>query len=65
MSLPDWLTSTLACPRCKGPLDWRAAPHEARCPACRLGFPVRDGVPELVLEAARPLARDEPPPRAG
>ena len=60
MQLPDWLQSTLACPRCKGPLTCHSAPEspapdELRCPSCRLAYPIRNGVPELLQDEARPM----------
>jgi hypothetical protein len=30
-------------------------PAEFHCAACRLAYPIRDGVPELLPEEARPL----------
>ena len=63
MSLDHRLLSLLVCPICKGPLE---AGHgddgrllELRCPADRLAFPVRDGIPVMLEEEARSLA--EPP----
>lgn len=55
---PEALLGVLACPRCKGPLT-RAPAHEARdeldCPRCRLAYPIREGVPQLLGDEARPL----------
>jgi uncharacterized protein YbaR (Trm112 family) len=45
----------LACPKCRGPLERDVA--GLRCPACGLAFPVRDGVPVLLLEEAQPADR--------
>ncbi|PTL82341.1 Trm112 family protein [Vitiosangium sp. GDMCC 1.1324] len=53
MQLPEWWISTLACPRCKGPLTLSS--DELHCPGCRLAYPIRDGVPELLQDEARPL----------
>lgn len=50
----------LACPRCKGPLSSGAAAAELICPACLIAFPLRDGVPILLLEEARPAADELP-----
>jgi len=41
----------LACPRCKGELVESGG--EILCPACRLAFPVCDGIPVLLVEQAR------------
>lgn len=34
----------LACPHCRGTLDWAGPAREWRCPACVRAFPVRDGI---------------------
>ena len=51
------LLALLACPRCRGPLDARE--DELACAACALRFPVRDGVPVLLLEEALGAAPPE------
>jgi uncharacterized protein YbaR (Trm112 family) len=50
--IDDGLLELLACPRCKGPLE--RAGDELACPACRLAYPVRDGLPVLLEDEARP-----------
>ena len=56
------LLNLLVCPICKGPLQHARPPmqeqHELVCPADRLAFPVRDGIPVMLEAEARPL--DEP-----
>ena len=52
--LDDALMELLACPRCKGPLERNPNDEGLRCPACRLDFPVREGLPILLLEEVRP-----------
>jgi len=42
----------LACPRCKGELT--ESDGEIVCLGCQLAFPVRDGIPVLLVEEARP-----------
>jgi len=58
MQLPDWMQSTLACPKCKGPLSPPESntPDELRCLSCRLAYPIRDGVPVLLQDEARPVS---------
>jgi uncharacterized protein len=53
MSLDASLATVLACPVCKGPL--MARPEELHCETCRLAYPIREDVPELLTEEARPL----------
>jgi uncharacterized protein YbaR (Trm112 family) len=51
------LIELLVCPLCKGPLQ--LARNEARtelvCAADRLAFPVRDDIPVMLENEARPL----------
>jgi uncharacterized protein YbaR (Trm112 family) len=53
------LLDILACPLCKGPLEYREADKELLCRADRLAFPVRDGVPVMLEEEARDVSLDE------
>lgn len=55
MPLEDGLLALLACPLCRGPLEDAAPRSELHCPRCRVGFPVVDGVADLLPESARPL----------
>ena len=47
------LMAILRCPRCRGELV--ARPGLLGCARCQLGFAVRDGVPNFLLEEAQPL----------
>ncbi len=50
------LLRILACPRCKGELDYvTGPPEELRCGACRLAYPVRDDIPVMLIEEARTM----------
>ena len=53
------LIELLVCPVCKGPLemlrDEDARPAELACPADRLAFPIRDGIPVMLETEARNL----------
>ncbi len=52
MTVPPQLLALLVCPRCKGELVWRDEPPALDCPQCRLRFPVRDGIPVMLLDEA-------------
>ena len=58
------LIELLVCPVCKGPLemlrDEDCRPVELACPADRLAFPIRDGIPVMLENEAQPL--DGPAP---
>ncbi|KKW93386.1 MULTISPECIES: Trm112 family protein [Sphingobium] len=49
------LLAKLVCPATRTPLHWDAERHELVSQAAGLAFPVRDGVPVLVVREARPL----------
>jgi uncharacterized protein YbaR (Trm112 family) len=63
MTLDHRLLSLLVCPLCKGPLQLRRSadsrPQELLCPADRLAFPVRDGMPVMLEGEARNVGDDE------
>ncbi|EXI75750.1 MAG TPA: Trm112 family protein [Candidatus Accumulibacter phosphatis] len=53
------LLDILVCPVCKANLEYRKADAELICKPCRLAFPVRDGIPIMLADEARPLRSDE------
>ncbi len=53
--LDKQLLEILVCPKCKGELDYRAEQNELVCNACRLRYEVRDGIPIMLIDEARPL----------
>jgi len=53
------LLDILACPVCKGPLDYREADKELLCKVDRLAYPVRDGVPVMLEDEARQVPAEE------
>jgi uncharacterized protein YbaR (Trm112 family) len=58
--LDSKLLDILACPLCKGPLQWHRDPQLLVCRADRLAFPVRDDIPVMLEEEARVLPSDDP-----
>jgi hypothetical protein len=53
------LLDILVCPLCKGPLDHRKAAHELVCKPCRLAYPIKDDIPVMLEDEARPLTPEE------
>ena len=53
------LLDILVCPICKANLEYRKAQSELACKPCRLAFPIRDGIPIMLQDEARPLTTDE------
>jgi len=52
MSIKPELLNILACPRCKGPVTIVHEPEALSCDKCSLRFPVRDGIPVMLLDEA-------------
>lgn len=53
------LIDLLVCPVTKGPLRFNASRDELISRSARLAYPVRDGIPILLEQEARPLTDDE------
>lgn len=53
------LLDILVCPVSKAPLIWNPEKQELICKASRLAYPVRDGVPVMLEDQARPLTEEE------
>jgi uncharacterized protein len=49
------LLEVLVCPQTRGPLRYDRAAQELVSDAARLAFPIRDGVPILLIDEARDL----------
>ncbi len=54
------LLEIMACPVCKGPLQYRRPEQVLVCRLDRLAYPVREGVPVMLEEEARQLSADDP-----
>ena len=59
MSLDKRLLDILACPVCKGTLEYRRAEDLLVCRFDRLGYPVRDGIPIMLEEEAQRLTSEQ------
>ncbi|MFT0859925.1 Trm112 family protein [Ancylobacter sp. G4_0304] len=53
------LLEILVCPVTKGPLDYDRAAHELISRAARIAYPIRDGIPIMLADEARPLTEAE------
>ena len=49
------LLELLVCPLTKGPLDYDAERQELVSRQAKLAYPIRDGIPIMLPEEARPL----------
>jgi uncharacterized protein YbaR (Trm112 family) len=55
MTIDPWLLERLVCPVTRTPLVFDEPAGELVSAAAGLAYPVRDGVPVLLVEEARPL----------
>jgi uncharacterized protein YbaR (Trm112 family) len=55
MTLDPRLLEILVCPVTKGPLTYDRAAAELISPKARLAYPIRDGIPIMLPDEARPL----------
>ena len=53
------LLEVLVCPLTKAPLEYDRERSELISRSAKLAFPVRDGVPIMLVDEARALAEDE------
>ena len=47
------LLARLRCPACKKPLPFRETSQDFRCEGCKRVYPVRDGIPVLLVDEAK------------
>lgn len=60
MTLDAKLLDILACPICKGPLQYSKQHAVLVCRADRLAYPIRDGIPVMLEDEARRLEPTDP-----
>jgi uncharacterized protein len=53
------LLEILACPLCKGKLQYYKETRELICRFDKLAYPIRDGIPIMLEDQARHLTLDE------
>jgi uncharacterized protein len=50
--IPKDLLDLLVCPACKKPLVLKVDPEVLKCNECQRAYPVRDGIPVLLIDQA-------------
>lgn len=55
MPLSADLKEILACPQCKGDLEFHEDRGEIHCRACRLAYRIEDDIPVMLVDEAKPL----------
>lgn len=53
------LLDILACPKCKGGLKYLQRQDGLACESCMLIYEIRDGIPVMLIEEARPMQPED------
>jgi len=53
--LSEKLLSILACPKCKGELDYKQESSRLVCHHCKIAYKIEDGIPNMLIEEAEEL----------
>jgi len=59
VSVDRELLEILACPDCKGDVEYKEEESVIVCLKCGLRYPVRDGIPVMLVEEAERPARQD------
>ena len=51
------LLELLVCPKCKTPVTLSTTGEELECAQCNRAYPIRDGIPIMLVDEARPITR--------
>ncbi|MEX2487799.1 MAG: Trm112 family protein [Nitriliruptoraceae bacterium] len=57
MALDERLLEILVCPDCRAALEHKERRKVLLCTACGLQYPVRDGIPVMLVDEAKPARR--------
>jgi uncharacterized protein YbaR (Trm112 family) len=55
MAISKELLEILACPKCKGDIYLNESQDGLICDACRLQYEIKDDIPIMLIEEAKPL----------
>ena len=55
MPIAAELKEILACPKCKGELEFREDEKKIVCRACKLVYRIEDDIPVMLIDEAKPL----------
>jgi uncharacterized protein YbaR (Trm112 family) len=58
MPISKELIEILACPKCKGTIYLNETGDGLICDACKLLYEIRDDIPIMLIDEARPLEAD-------
>ncbi len=57
--IDEELLKILACPVCKGDLDYKEDRDVLICKVCKVYYEIRDGIPVLLPDSGKPLQEEE------
>ncbi|HMA67496.1 MAG TPA: Trm112 family protein [Desulfosalsimonadaceae bacterium] len=60
MAVSQELLDILVCPRCKGPIYLNQSGDGLICDNCRLLYEIRDDIPVMLIDEAKPLEESSP-----
>ena len=49
------LLDILACPQCKGDLNYKEKEQKLICKQCKLAYPIKEGIPVMLIDEAESL----------
>jgi uncharacterized protein YbaR (Trm112 family) len=55
MAVSKELLDILACPKCKGDIELNGTQTGLICHSCRLVYEIKDDIPIMLIEEAKPL----------
>ncbi len=55
--MDEKLLEILACPKCKGEVKWKG--DKIICPQCKKYYPIREGIPVMLIEEAKDYEDEE------
>ena len=55
MAIAAELKEILACPKCKGELEFREEEQKIICKNCKLVYRIEDDIPVMLVDEAKPL----------
>ena len=55
MAISKELLEILVCPKCKGEINLNTNKDGLECPACRLLYEIKEDIPIMLIDEAKPL----------
>jgi uncharacterized protein YbaR (Trm112 family) len=59
MAIDKKLLDIILCPKCKGDVRLDTARDEIICDKCKLIYEIKDGIPIMLVDEARPMKEDD------